>query len=294
MQIFYLVISHVSLKVLPNIYQHIYSRCRSRQVWMSLKKKCVLITGATEKTGRGLAVKFAERGMRVILVDKDKCRLEELQAQISKIGECCVYHVSHGRGSSLSFVDKHDIGVLVNCTGFTDECPAYFVEQPVEEIMMDLVDIMLFTKRILANMMENRHGYVLNIGPLVCGFPNPLCSMPEDSKYAIKSLSESLYYELETYNINVEYVNAGRISSHTTDAKGSSLFVPSTDRFAESVLNTFGSGRMSVPYFPHFLLYLLLLCIPSSLLSRLIFRRNQRIMAKTKEKRLSLAESKMK
>lgn len=282
-QLFYLVVSHISFKVLPSIYQYIYSRCRSHQVWMNLRKKYVLISGATGKVGRGLARKFAERGMGVILVGKDEGKLVELQMQINKIAECHVYVVSHGR-SNLSFVDNYDIGVLVNCAGCSNEQPSYFVEQPIEETMsISLVGTLLLTKRVVANMMENRYGYVLNIGSLMCEAPTPLYATFGTSKCALRSLSDSLYYELETYNINVEYINAGYVAPGTSGCEGASLFVPNTNRFAESVLDMFGSGRMSVPYLPHFIQYLILLCIPSPILSRLILYRNQQTMARMKE-----------
>lgn len=291
-QIFYMVISHISLKVLPNIYQHIYSRCRSHQVWMSLRRKDVLISGATGNIGRGLAMKFAERGMRVILVGRDEAKLKELQKYVQKSSECYVHVANHTRSNNLSFVDNYDIGVLVNCASFNDSYPRYFVEQSIEEIVnVNLMGTMLLTKRVLANMMENRYGYVLNIGSLIGEGPSPLHSAFGSSKHALKCLSDSLYYELETYNVNVEYVNAGSVIS---DTKGFSMFAARSDKFAESVLSTFGSGRMSVPYIPHFLLYLLLLCIPSPILGRLAFHRNQKIMAKVKEKEASFIESKTK
>lgn len=274
-QMLYLALLHVSLKVLPNVYQHIYSRCRSHQVWRNLRRRYVLVADAGCSIGQELAIAFAENGMRVVLAGRDEARLQELCCAISKHAECHV-HVVGGR-SSLSFVDGYDVGILVNCAAAGDEHPAYFVEQSAEEASSAcLLSTILLTKRVLANMMESRHGYVLNIGTLADA-PSPLFSASGCSAHALKALSDSLYYELETYNINVEYVRVGQTSEH------SSLFAPSACRLAEAVLSTFGSGRMSVPYIPHFLQYLLILCIPSALLGRMAFYRNQQIMNRARE-----------
>lgn len=292
-QIFYLFVSHVSLKVLPNVYQYIYSKCRNHQVWRSLGRKHVFMVGATGRIGRVLAMKFAERGMSIVLIDRDESKLLRLKGQIDKLAECYIHVIGRSRNNSLSFVDRYDVGVLVNCDFMLDEYPGHFVEKPVEDVMnFNLIGRMLFIKRVLINMMENRYGYVLNIGSLAGEFPAPLYSAFGSSEHALRSLSESLYYELEAYNINVEYISTGYMLQD--DSKILSLLNPSVDVFAESVLSIFGSGRMSVPYLPHFLLYLLFLCIPSPFLGRLLFRKSQRIMMEMKDAETILYEPKTK
>ncbi|KAG5860540.1 putative short-chain alcohol dehydrogenase [Encephalitozoon hellem] len=285
-QLIYLTVSYMLLKVLPIVYQYIYSKCRSHQVWEGIRRKYVLINGATGKVGRGLAKRFAERGMKVLLVGRSESRLTRLHAKIERMTECHMHIVDYKRSPNLSFVDKYDIGILINCASTIKGSPAYFVEQSIEDIMnANLVGVMSLTRYVLINMMDCGYGYIINIGSLMGEGSTPLYSAFGCSKQALKALSDSLYYELEGYNVNVEYMGVGGVSSEE-DGERPSLLKPSSDTLADSILNTFGSSKMSVPYFPHFVLYLIMLCIPSPLLSRIVLRKNKQEMIEMRNREL--------
>lgn len=293
-QLIYLGASYILLKVIPIVYQYIYSKCRNHQVWEGIRKKYVLINGATGKVGRGLAKKFAERGMKILLVGRSESKLARLHTKIERMTECHMHIVNYKRNPNLSFVDKYDIGILVNCASAMKDSPAYFVEQSVEEIMnANLVGVMSLTRYVLVNMMDCGYGYVINVGSLMGEASTPLYSAFGCSKQALKALSDSLYYELEGYNVNVEYMGVGSVSSED-DGEKPSFLRPSSDTLAESILNTFGSAKMSVPYFPHFVLYLIMLCIPSPLLSRIILRRNKKEIVEVRNRELNLRSQKVK
>lgn len=293
-QLVYLCVSYMLLKVLPTIYQYIYSRCRNHQVWARLRKKYVLINGATGRVGRGLAMKFAERGMKIVLVGKSESKLARLHAAIEKVTECHMHIVDYNRNGSLEFVDRYDVGILVNCAGTAYDSPAYFVEQSVEEIInINLIGTMVLIRHVLINMMDCGYGYIINVGSLAGEASSPLYSAFGCSKHALKILSDSLYYELEGYNINVEYMGVGDVSAGAPN-EASTLFRPSPDVLGASILGTFGSAKMSVPYLPHFLLYLLILCIPSPLLSRLILHRNRQEMIEIRDREPGPNDSKVK
>ncbi|CAD26421.1 HYPOTHETICAL OXIDOREDUCTASE SHORT CHAIN DEHYDROGENASES/REDUCTASES (SDR) FAMILY [Encephalitozoon cuniculi GB-M1] len=293
-QLIYLGVSYIMLKVLPTIYQYTYSKCRNHQVWEGLRKKYVVINGATGKIGRGLAKKFAEKGMKVLLVGRSESRLIRLHAAIERMTECHMHIVDYKRSNNLSFIDRYDVGILINCASTMEDSPAYFVEQSIEEIMnVNLVGVMSLTRYVLVNMMDCGYGYVINIGSLMGEASTPLYSAFGCSKQALKALSDSLYYELEGYNVNVEYMGVGDMSSEGCGEKPS-LLRPSSDTLAESILSTFGSAKMSIPYLPHFLMYLLILCVPSPLLSRIVFHRNKQRMFEMRSRESSFEDQKAK
>ncbi|ADM12047.1 putative short chain dehydrogenase [Encephalitozoon intestinalis ATCC 50506] len=293
-QLIYLGVSYMMLKILPTIYQYIYSKCRNHQVWEGLKKKYVLINGATGKVGMGLARKFAEKGMKILLVGRSESRLTRLHAKIGRMTECHMHIVDYKRNPNLSFIERYDIGILINCVSAIEDSPAYFVEQTVEDIMnANLVGVMSLTRHVLVNMMDSGYGYVINIGSLMAEASTPLYSAFGCSKQALKTLSDSLYYELSGYNINIEYMGVGNVSCEDYGEK-SSFLRPSSDTLASSILGTFGSAKMSIPYFPHFIMYLLMLCIPSPLLSRLVLHKNRQEMLEMRNNESSFEERKVK
>ena len=52
---------------------------------MDFKEKVVLITGASSGIGRAAAVKFANRGAKIILVARNKKKLEQVRSDLNKI-----------------------------------------------------------------------------------------------------------------------------------------------------------------------------------------------------------------
>ena len=108
--------------------------------------------------------------------------------------------------------------------------------------------------------------------------PGPLYSSYGCSKAGLISLSNSLYYELEECGINVEYAYFGYMCQGISGQDTSSVLRPSPMVLACSILGMFGSGKSCIPYLPHFLVYLMIICIPSPLLNRLILFCNRQRM----------------
>ncbi|KAH9410935.1 short chain dehydrogenase [Ordospora pajunii] len=292
-QVLCIYAAYMLSNVIPAAYQYIYSRCRNHQVWDDIKGRHVLINGATGSIGAALALEFANRGMKIVLVGKNESKLVKIHLKISQITECHMYIIDYTKKNNFDFIDKYDIRVLVNCVGTANTSPGYFVEHPFEEIIKtNLEGPVVLMKRILANMMENGCGYVLSIGPLMENVPSPLYSSYGCSKAGLVSLSNSLYYELEECGINVEYAYFGYMGQSKDGQDSSSVFRPSPRVLACSILSTFGSGKACIPYLPHFLVYLVIICIPSPLLNRLIFFSNRQKMIDERKRMASCYKDK--
>jgi 17beta-estradiol 17-dehydrogenase / very-long-chain 3-oxoacyl-CoA reductase len=278
------IASFFLIRIFHKIFHFIYSKMRSHQVWEHLENRHVLITDANSPAGRALALKFAGRGLRLVLLGRDEDGLVELSNTINKQVDCTYHVISYIKPGNLAFLDEYDIGILVNCTDSSDEHPGYFVEQPVEEVVhINLLTPMLITKKVLVNMMACKYGYVLNMGSFVDRMPCPLYSAYGAAKEAFRSWSNSLYYELLQYNVKVEWIYTGLGAPKEGKASKHGFFAVTADEFADSLIKTFGSSRTSVLSHRHLLQYLFLTCLPYPILGRVILNKNTKVMNRKKE-----------
>ncbi len=82
---------------------------------------------------------------------------------------------------------------------------------------------MNFAKSIMISMVEKHKGYIVNIGLGEFGRPCPYFSLNAAIHTAFKILSESMYYEMMKYNVNVEYME---IESYNDDDKNQIRTIP--------------------------------------------------------------------
>jgi short-subunit dehydrogenase len=171
------------------------------------KDKYALITGASSGIGYELAKLFAKDGKGLIIVSRNKDKLEQVKAEIED-----KYHnkvkilpkdLSHTQAplEIYSELEKEDIGVdvLVNNAGFgvfglfseTD------LEEEFEMIQLHVSSMTHLTKLFLKNMLANKFGRILNVASLIGFMPVPLFSVYAASKAYTLHFSEALACELQ-------------------------------------------------------------------------------------------------
>ena len=171
----------------------------------SLALPAVVITGGTEGIGRALAEEFARDGHNLVLVARDKAKLDRTAAELSRAyavevkvtaqdlttPEGCAGVEQAVRGFGF-YAD-----VLVNNAGvmssgfFQDEDPAAMRRM----IDLDVRAVVDLTSRFLPGMLARRHGGVLNVSSMVGFMPVPYQAVYAASKAFVLSFSKSLAYE---------------------------------------------------------------------------------------------------
>ncbi|MFJ5020701.1 SDR family NAD(P)-dependent oxidoreductase [Streptomyces goshikiensis] len=176
----------------------------------------VLITGASAGLGAAFARGFAAKGCDLVLVARDKDRLEALAASLGRefgvaaeVLPADLLDAAQCAGVTERLADTgRPVDILLNNAGFG--LPAPFPYSPVEdeERMLDLlVKVPLkLTHAILPGLRERRRGAVLNVSSVAGLLPTGTYGA---AKAWITAFSESLRVDMEPYGVRVLAVVPG-------------------------------------------------------------------------------------
>lgn len=176
----------------------------------------VLITGASAGLGAAFARGFAAKGCALVLVARDKGRLEAVAADLAReFGSVCeVLPADLLDADGLGVIAERladrarPVDILVNNAGFG--LPAPFPYSPVEdeERMLDLlVKVPLrLTHAVLPGLRERRRGAVLNVSSVAGLLPTGTYGA---AKAWITAFSESLRVDMEPFGVRVLAVVPG-------------------------------------------------------------------------------------
>ncbi|MFD9569917.1 SDR family NAD(P)-dependent oxidoreductase [Streptomyces sp. NPDC059982] len=176
----------------------------------------VLITGASAGLGAAFARGFAAKGCDLVLVARDKARLEAVAADLGReFGASCevlaadLLEPEQCAAVEARLADRtRPVDMLVNNAGFG--LPAPFPYNPVadEERMLDLlVKVPLrLTHALLPGLRERRRGAVLNVASVAGLLPTGTYGA---AKAWLTAFSESLRVDMEPYGVRVLAVVPG-------------------------------------------------------------------------------------
>lgn len=185
-----------------------------------IKKKTILITGATSGIGKACAIKFADDGCNLIITGRRMKLLEELAASIKKKGKadvrCLDFDVRDKKTTeekiqSLSGKWK-EVDVLINNAGLVIGL------EPIQDGNTDDWDIMidtnikglLYVTRAVAPLMIKRgSGQIINIGSIAGKETYPNGNIYCATKSAVDALSKAMRIDMLKYNMKVTAVHPG-------------------------------------------------------------------------------------
>ncbi|TDV19569.1 SDR family NAD(P)-dependent oxidoreductase [Paraburkholderia caballeronis] len=175
----------------------------------------VLITGASTGIGAVYADRFAKRGHDLVLVARDRARLEELAKRLRadyRVNVDIVRADLTNRGDlaqvEARLRDDASIGVLVNNAGST--AAGTFVEQGVENVarVIDLNATALarLAAAVAPRFVREGRGSIVNIGSVVGLAPEFGMTVYGATKAFVQFLSQGLHLELGPKGVYVQAV----------------------------------------------------------------------------------------
>jgi len=187
-------------------------------------KKSVLITGCSSGFGLSLAQELLRRDYQVFATLRNAAARSEIFQEEKKRYPSALHVLSldvaaeSERRSVTEYVRQHAGGeqfVLVNNAGFGMFGAFEDVsdEQLREQFEVNVLGLGLLTRGLLPLLRETR-GKLINVSSILGLCAAPLCSLYCSSKFALEGLSESLYYELRPYGVQVCIVEPGGYSTH--------------------------------------------------------------------------------
>lgn len=160
----------------------------------------VLITGASSGIGKSLAMEFAKLGYDLVLVARNKIKLNEVKHEIGdivKVELCCMDLTSVDNCKKL--YDKYrDVDILINNAGFGlfgEFCDAD-LDKELEMIDTNVGALHCLMKLYLNDMIRKDKGQILNVASIAGFMPGPLMSTYYATKNYVVSLSEGVREEL--------------------------------------------------------------------------------------------------
>ena len=176
----------------------------------------VVITGASSGIGRQSAIEFARLGASVVLVSRNKEKLEDAAKELSKYKSStmvCVCDVSRkdqvGQMRSQVIEKLGSVDVLVNNAGFGiyGDFASLQVEDIEAQMATNFLGMVYCTKAFLPKMMEQRRGHIVNVASVAASFGIPSMAGYCASKFAMLGFSESLYHELKGSGVGITVVS---------------------------------------------------------------------------------------
>lgn len=179
-------------------------------------KKVVLITGATSGMGLQTALLLAQKGYIVYAGARKES--QDLQEAIEKHNVTIhIIHLDVTQTQSIeagvkSIIQKEKrIDVLVNNAGFG---LLSTLEDGTDEEIYQQFDVNVFglikmTRAVLPHMRKAKKGVIINISSFLGKMGLPLLSHYNASKHAVEGITDSLRFEVASYNIRVHSVLAG-------------------------------------------------------------------------------------
>lgn len=179
----------------------------------------ILITGTTSGIGKAFAEKFASMGNNIILVSRDRQKLEQQQLFLQNQYHVTVNFVAYDLSKEdavdlvMEQINKWNISIdfLVNNAGF-NECGLFSktdISKEIKMIDLHIRFITQLTKRILSIMEKNNYGHILNIGSTGSFIPSPSDAVYSATKAYIMSFSNALYGEYKNTGIKITLLCPG-------------------------------------------------------------------------------------
>ena len=179
----------------------------------------VLITGTTSGIGKAFAEKFAAMGNHIILVSRNRQKLEQQQIFLQNQYHVTVHFIAYDltKEDAVDLIIKQlenwniSIDFLINNAGF-NECGLFSetdINKELKMIELHTCFVTRLTKQILPMMEKNNHGHIVNIGSTGSFIPSPSDAVYSATKAYIMSFSNALYGEYENTRIKITLLCPG-------------------------------------------------------------------------------------
>ncbi len=181
-------------------------------------KKVVVITGATGVLGSSTAKAFARTGAHIILIARDKNKLQALGKELASQ----YYALAVEKNNQVQLAVKNIIAknkridILVNCAGILGPVGKLHTN-PIEAwektLAVNLFGTVHMTQAVLPYMLKQKGGKIVNFSGGGATGPFENFSAYAASKAAVVRFTENIAAEYKDFNIHINAVAPGAINS---------------------------------------------------------------------------------
>ena len=190
-----------------------------------------LITGGSVGIGAALADVFAAHDHDLILVSRNREKLEQRGRQIQETFgvqvTCLPEDLADPAGAKRlheAVTERNlDVHYLVNNAGvgLYGKIATTDLDTELKMIQLNVTSVVDLTKRFLPSMIERRSGRILNVASIAAFLPGPWMSVYYATKAFLLSFSQAIDYELKPSGISVTTLCPGPTESEFKVRAGS-------------------------------------------------------------------------
>lgn len=187
-----------------------------------IEDQVAIVTGASAGIGKATAIALANEGAQVMLAARREPELETVAEQIEATdGEAAVVPTDlrdKNQITSMIETTRETFGrldILVNSAGAVYREPVATAD-PDEwqrEIETALLGLMTTSQIVVAGMLEQGSGHIVNVSSLNARKAAPGASGYTASKFGVNGFSEALRQEVTTEGIRVTVIEPGAVDT---------------------------------------------------------------------------------
>jgi uncharacterized protein len=182
-----------------------------------------LITGASNGIGLELGKVHASKGDNLVLVARNKAKLDELKSELEKQYKISVYTIGKDLAAPNAAQDVYDetkrqniqIDYLINNAGFGDFGLFYETDwnKELQMIHLNITTLTQFTKLYLQDMVKRRSGKIMNVASTAAFQSGPTMAVYYATKAYVLSFSEAIDNEVSDKGVTVTALCPGATES---------------------------------------------------------------------------------
>ena len=189
---------------------------------MDFQNKTALITGASAGIGRATAIKFAQCGAAVVIVDINEEGLAAVEREVREFTDnvlsivCDVANEDEVKNTVKLASEKFGgVDILINNAGIWRTW-IDFVDGSSDEwkkyIDINILGVMYFAQAVLPYMLDKKWGRIINIGSVAGVYGNAKMAHYSMTKGAVIAFTKALAKEVSAEGVLVNCVSPGSVN----------------------------------------------------------------------------------
>lgn len=167
-----------------------------------------IITGGSSGIGRDMAYYLSNMGYDLILVGRNKDKLNEVKNNIKN--KVKIYDMDLSKEDNVyklyNEIKNEDIDILINNAGFGlfGNFIDTSLDRELEMINLNIISLHILTKLFLIDFVKKNKGYILNVASSAGFMAGPKLSTYYSTKNYVLKQNLAIYEELRHMNTNVK------------------------------------------------------------------------------------------
>lgn len=194
-----------------------------------------LVTGASSGMGRDMSIYLSELGYDLIIVSRDKNKLEETKKKCKTNVKIITCDLSHKENAFKLYdqVKTEDIDLLINGAGFglfgntweTD------IDKELSMIELNITSLHILTKLFLKDFVKKDKGRILNIASSAGFLAGPYLNTYYATKNYVAKWTMAIYEELRRAksNVHISCLCPGPVETNFNKVAGGEFTIKGLD-----------------------------------------------------------------